>query len=84
MTDFQEQQPAPWPYQMPAARQTGTESTGSDQHTGRSERRGVKVHSPTEAINTETATGGAMRQIIGVLAELVGNGRPSSAEMRGH
>jgi DNA invertase Pin-like site-specific DNA recombinase len=33
-------------------------------------RRGLKFHSLTEAVDTETATGRAMWQLIGVLAEL--------------
>ena len=41
-----------------------------DNHARRPERRGVKFRSLTEAIDTETPTGRAMWQMIGVLAEL--------------
>ena len=48
----------------------GAQPARADSHTRRPETLGVKLRSTTEAIDTETSTGRAMWQMIGVLAEL--------------
>ena len=61
------------------ARPAGPQPARPDHDAGRPPRRGVKFHSLTEAIDTETPTGRAMWQMIGVLAEL-----ERSLDLRAH